>query len=109
MFDVGCFSRIRHRTTKGLNSGTTGLRDAFRQRGGGKNGKHLFVVRIPMRIIANFVFSTAKLMVADGANWGSKVCSAARSFCNDPQQLLYAGVALGCLWLLMKFISAVRY
>jgi hypothetical protein len=60
-------------------------------------------------IIANFVFSTAKLMVADGPNWGSKVCSAAKSFCNDPQQLLYAAVALGCLWLLIKFVSAVRY
>jgi len=55
------------------------------------------------------VFSTANLMVADGPNWGSKVCSAARSFCENPQQLLYAAVALGCLWLLMKFVSAVRY
>jgi len=70
---------------------------------------NVFLLFAFLCIIANFVFSTAKLMVAVGPNWGSKVCSVARSFCNDPQQLIYAAIALGCLWLLLKFVSAVRY
>jgi hypothetical protein len=75
----------------------------------GANVANIFLLFAFLCIVANFVFSTANLMVADGPNWGSKVCSAARSFCENPQQLLYAAVALGCLWLLMKFVSAVRY
>jgi hypothetical protein len=55
------------------------------------------------------VFSTASDIVADGPNWGTEVCSSARSFCHNPQQLIYAAVALACLWLLTKFISAVRH
>ena len=70
---------------------------------------NIFLLFAFLCIIANFVFSTANLTVAGGPNWGSKVCSAARSFCNDPQQLLYAAIALACLWLLLKFVSAVRY
>ena len=69
---------------------------------------NIFLLFAFLCIIANFVFSTAKLMV-DGPNWGSKVCSTARPFCDNPQQLIYAAIALGCLWLLMRFISAVRY
>lgn len=65
---------------------------------------NIFLLFAFLCIIANF-----NLVVAGGPNWGSKVCSAARAFCNDPQQLLYAAIALACLWLLMKFVSAVRY
>jgi hypothetical protein len=70
---------------------------------------NVFLLFAFLCIIANFVFSTANLMVASGPNWGSQVCSDARSFCDNPQQLRYAAVALGCLWLLIKFVSAVRY
>ena len=71
---------------------------------------NIFLLFALLCIIANFVFSTANLMAANGTpNWGAEICSAASSFCNDPQQLLYAAIALGCLWLLIKFVSAVRY
>jgi hypothetical protein len=75
----------------------------------GANVANIFLLFAFLCIIANFVFSTANLMVPDGLNWGSKVCSVARLFCDNPPQLLYAAVALACLWLLMKFVSAVRY
>jgi hypothetical protein len=55
------------------------------------------------------VFSAAGGVVADGPNWGTEVCSSARSFCRDPQPLIYYALALACLWLVAKFISAVRH
>ena len=61
---------------------------------------NIFLLFAFLCIIANFVLSTPNI-VADG--WGNKVCSIARSFCDDPQQLLYAAMALGCLWLLTSF------
>jgi hypothetical protein len=75
----------------------------------GANVANVFLLFAFLCLIANFLFSTANLMVADGPNWGSEVCSAARTFCNNPQQLIYAAIVLACIWLLMKFVSAVRY
>ena len=57
---------------------------------------------------ACLVFFTASGMVADGPNWGSQLCSTAPSLCRSPQHLAYLAVGLLGLWILMKFVSAVR-
>ena len=51
---------------------------------------------------------TASGMVADGPNWGSEVCATAPSLCRSPQHLAYLAVGLFGLWILIKFVSAVR-
>jgi hypothetical protein len=57
---------------------------------------------------ACLAFFAASGMVADGPNWGSEVCATAPSLCRSPQHLAYLAVGLFGLWILMKFVSAVR-
>ena len=57
---------------------------------------------------ASFTFYVAHGAVGDVPNWANAVCSAARDLCRSPQQLAYAATGLGALWVLMKFVSAVR-
>jgi hypothetical protein len=57
---------------------------------------------------ARLAFFTASGMVADSPNWGSEVCVTAPSLCRSPQHLAYLAVGLFGLWILMKFVSAVR-
>ncbi len=57
---------------------------------------------------ASFVLFTVGNMAIDSPNWATDVCSAARLFCHNPQQLAYAAAGLAGLWLLVKIVSAVR-
>jgi len=58
----------------------------------------------------SFVSYTAQDITAAGygQNWASDVCSAAPFACGNPQLTAY--IAAGCagLWLVMKFVSALR-
>ena len=42
------------------------------------------------------------------ARWANSVCSAAGSLCSNPQPLAWAALAIAVLWLVIKFVSAVR-
>jgi hypothetical protein len=57
---------------------------------------------------ASFMFHTAAKEAVDGSNWASDVCKAGRSFCHDPQQLIYAAAGLAGLWIVVMFVSAIR-
>jgi len=69
--------------------------------------------------IANFVLLAAVLLAAAsfvalnarefaGLNWVTGVCSAAPLVCDHPHQATYVAAGLGGLWVLMKFVSALR-
>ena len=71
--------------------------------------------------IANFVLLAAVLLAAAsflalnardfagaGLTWVADVCSAAPPVCNHPHQATYVAAGLGGLWILMKFVSALR-
>jgi hypothetical protein len=57
---------------------------------------------------AYVVFLTAAKEAADGPNWASDVCKVGRSFCHDPQLLVYGAAGLATLWLIAVFASAIR-
>ena len=56
----------------------------------------------------SFLFFTAAKEAADGPNWASDVCKVGRSFCHDPQLLVYVAAGLAALWLIAVFVSAIR-
>jgi hypothetical protein len=58
---------------------------------------------------ASFAFYTADGATGDVPNWASNVCSAARTLCHSPQQMAIAAAGLAALWILVTFLSAVRY
>ena len=57
---------------------------------------------------ASFAFYSAKGAIGDVPNWASDVCSAAPMFCHYPLQMAFAAAGLAALWILIKFVSAVR-
>jgi hypothetical protein len=59
---------------------------------------------------ASFVSFTAQDIAAAGygLNWASDVCMAAPVACENPQQMAYIAAALGGLWIVMKFVAALR-
>jgi hypothetical protein len=57
---------------------------------------------------AYVVFLSAAKEAADGPNWASDVCKVGRSFCHDPQLLVYVAAGLAALWLIAVFVSAIR-
>jgi hypothetical protein len=42
------------------------------------------------------------------ARWANSMCSAAGSLCSNPQPLAWAALGIAVLWLVIKFVSAVR-
>jgi hypothetical protein len=54
---------------------------------------------------ASFVAFNANVA---GSNWGNEICSAASPLCHYPQQLAFAAAGLAALWIMIKFVSAVR-
>jgi hypothetical protein len=74
--------------------------------------------------MANFILLIAILLAAvsftsftardasdasDGPNWAVNMCSSAHQLCQYPQQITYAAVGLAALWLVLKFVSAIRH
>jgi hypothetical protein len=57
---------------------------------------------------ASYAFYTADGAVGNVPNWASDMCSAARMLCHQPEQLAFAAAGLAALWLVIKFVSAVR-
>jgi hypothetical protein len=57
---------------------------------------------------AYVVFLSAAKEAADGPNWASDMCKVGRSFCQDPQLLVYGAAELAALWLIAVFASAIR-
>jgi len=57
---------------------------------------------------ASVTFYSAAHLAVDGPNWASNMCSTAKLLCHSPKQMAYAAAALAALWLLMRFLSAVR-
>jgi len=53
---------------------------------------------------------TAKSTVvgSEGQNWATNFCSSAHQACQYPYETAYAAAALVGLWLLIKFLSAIR-
>ena len=44
----------------------------------------------------------------EGGNWATSFCSSAHELCKYPYEMAYAAAALIGLWLLVKFVSAIR-
>ena len=59
---------------------------------------------------ASFVSFTAQDISAAGygQNWASDVCSVAQLACGNPHQMAYVAAGLAGLWIVMKFVSAMR-
>jgi hypothetical protein len=57
---------------------------------------------------ASFLSSTPYFPGIIGMNWASDVCAAASFVCQNPQQTNYIAVGLVSLWILLKFVSALR-
>lgn len=73
--------------------------------------------------MANFVLLTAILLAAAslvsyasqdiaaagyGQNWASDVCYAVPLACQNPQQTIYVAAGFTGLWILLKFVAALR-
>jgi hypothetical protein len=56
----------------------------------------------------SYAFYAANDAVGNVPNWASSACSAAPLLCHHPQQMAIAAACLAALWLLVKFVSAVR-
>jgi hypothetical protein len=58
---------------------------------------------------ASFVaFTAAGSLGSDAFHWASSVCSAAPLACYSPQPMALAAAGLAGLWIVMKFVSALR-
>ena len=58
--------------------------------------------------VASFLALNAREFASAGLNWVTGVCSAAPLVCDHPHQATYVAAGLGGLWVLMKFVSALR-
>jgi len=41
-------------------------------------------------------------------NWAANLCSSAHQLCQHPHETAYAAGGYAALWLLMKFVSAIK-
>jgi hypothetical protein len=59
---------------------------------------------------ASYTSYTAKSAIAasDGLNWATNVCSSIPQFCKYPHEMAYTAAGLAGLWVLMRFVSAIR-
>ncbi len=59
---------------------------------------------------ASFVSYTAQDIAAAGygQNWANDVCLAAPFACQNPHQMAYVAAGFAGLWIVMKFVSALR-
>lgn len=59
---------------------------------------------------ASFVSYTAQDIAAAGygQNWASAACSLAPHACQNPQAMAYVSAGFAGLWILMKFVAALR-
>ena len=70
-----------------------------------------FVLLIAVVLAAvSFVSYTAQDIAAAGygQNWASDVCLAAPIACQSPNQMAYLAAGFAGLWILMKFVAALR-
>jgi hypothetical protein len=44
----------------------------------------------------------------NGPNWATTLCSSTHELCQYPNQMAYAAAGLVAIWLLVKFVSAIR-
>ncbi len=58
----------------------------------------------------SFVSYTAQDIAAAGYGeaWASSACSLAPFACQDPQLMAYVSAGLAGMWILMKFVAALR-
>lgn len=59
---------------------------------------------------ASFVSYTAQDIAAAGygQSWASDVCYAVPIACQSPQQTVYVAAGFAGLWILLKFVAALR-
>jgi predicted ribosomally synthesized peptide with SipW-like signal peptide len=59
---------------------------------------------------ASYASFTARSAVTNSyePNWATNLCSQAHQLCQYPYEMAYAAAGLTALWLLMKFVSAVK-
>jgi uncharacterized protein (UPF0333 family) len=59
---------------------------------------------------ASFTSYTAKSAAgaSDSPSWATNACSSVHQLCQYPQELAIAAAGLVALWLLIKFVSAIR-
>jgi len=62
----------------------------------------LVVVCCVAWLFFNFAF------LADELSWSAIVCSTVPRLCSNPQPLAFAAGGFAVLWLLIRFVSAVR-
>ncbi len=69
---------------------------------------NMFLLLAILSAGASLVFSAADGMAGQGSSWANHLCSMARSLCHSPTQVAYVAVAFAALWLVTKFVAAVR-
>lgn len=57
---------------------------------------------------ASYAFYTANDAVGAVPYWATDACSAAQMLCRNPEQIGFAAAGFAALWLVIKFLSAVR-
>jgi len=70
-----------------------------------------FILTITVALAAvSFISYTAQDIAAAGygENWASAACSLAPFACQSPQATAYAAAGFAGLWILMKFVAALR-
>jgi len=59
---------------------------------------------------ASYTSFTARSTIdaSNGDNWATSFCSSTHQLCQYPYQMAHAAAGLAALWLLVKFLSAIR-
>jgi len=59
---------------------------------------------------ASYASFTARssMRVVDGSEWALGFCSSIKGICDYPDEFAYAAAGLAAIWLVMKFVLAIR-
>jgi hypothetical protein len=60
--------------------------------------------------VASFAAYTAENAsdASNGPSWATNTCSSVHQLCQYPQEMAFAAAGLVALWLLIKFVSAIK-
>ncbi len=69
----------------------------------------ILLIAILLAVTSYAAFTAREVALhSDGPNWATNVCSSAHQLCHYPYEMACAAAGLAALWLLMKFVSAIR-
>jgi hypothetical protein len=69
----------------------------------------ILLIAVVLAVASYTAFTAHSVAIySDGPNWATNFCLSTHQLCHYPYETAYAAAGLAGLWLLVKFVSAIR-